>query len=195
MTEYIGKLRLIIAPILLVIFVVISVDLNKLSPYLISIHPIIQVAEWGIIILALGFIISSIPALIINKYNLTSICKEKSCRAEKYCRQETIKNAGSEHAEWEALGGKEFIRDQVTKRWEMAMVNFNTAFALLLYPFFLATLSSYLTSINRFFFIVPIWLFLLIIFIYNGRRAYWSNHIIVERLTHEFARQREICYD
>lgn len=129
------------------------------------------------IILALGFIISSLTCFIINI---------SGHPYKEYERKEYLKrifridedDISRELAEWKKEGEKnDFVQKQILKKWEMAMVNFNSFIALLfsfLFGLCLYRYNSYHFSNSIPFYQILLGILLMILFFCNGLRAYFG---------------------
>ncbi|MDP3784780.1 MAG: hypothetical protein Q8R12_01745 [bacterium] len=165
-------------PILGIIFVILA-DAEKLYSWL----PLNNLFDTGLatlvigsgIIIAFGFLISSIAYAIVNLQKLRiTICDEDN-------RKEILKSEESrarrEFEIWEAQDKHEHTRKQIMKRWEMAMANMNSALALFFALIFvlLRCLTEYTTP--------KLWwlsltISFIIIFSYNFYDMYKNVHRI-----------------
>lgn len=173
--DKIFDLKFIVPPTLFIIFVFI---INPVSiPLLPELLGLSENLDFTLafftstsIILGLGFIFSSITCLLINirgdprkKFNCKRIWWDKVDTKEVL-------------EEWERQAKRDdFICDQISKRWDMAYVNFNSCIALisaLIAKVCLYNPSDPASGICGIWGIL--WILLLLIFLRNGLRAYNS---------------------
>lgn len=133
----------------------------------------------GGVIIAVGFIISSITYAGVNRLGL---------RSTGYCGDDKNQNSDLRELEiWRSqhANGKHIVR-QIMKRWDMAMANANACMALLLAPVIIQFLSYYYSykysNPYPWFFV---WLFLMLIFGYNARKSYVGVRDINRGLTQQ----------
>jgi len=169
--DKIFDLKFIVPPTLFFCFVFI------INPYLFSClfeSLDYALAIFASIILVLGFIISSLTCFILN---IIGHPYEKDFKRSEHKLKRILiwdkPNMNRELEEWRKNTKEgDFICNQIQKRWDMAIVNFNSSLAL----FFSFLVGSYLylnysSNLNLFIWIILEILFLWI-FLRNGFRAY-----------------------
>lgn len=179
MEDYINKFRFFIPPVFLLIFVFwfnparFSDILWQLS-FGGEVDAISTLFGGSLLILAVGFIISSLGAFVINLLGWT-ISKEDRRRIF-YINQSDI--ARIEFKNWKnvAKSSREYIRNQIDKRWQMFVVNLNMCIT------FLLIFISWFISEYRFDQGVgALLIFLFIVLILNSISTYSSVHSLDKR--------------
>ncbi len=197
--EKIFDLRFIVPPTLFLGLIFMSGS----KWFLCHLQPLLQLKDVGILIgifgsfglLTLGFIISSITNIFVRYYKLTAtyeqseekVLKDYFKNRDKYnshsgfleFNKETKENlCNCEIASWiMANKAGKYVRDQIDKRWNVAMVNFNCFVASLLSFFTLVILKICHFGCHisiHFYFSYIFTIILMFIFVYSGQDALHS---------------------
>ena len=190
MEDNINKFRFIIPPVL---FCTATLLLNSDLLFWLPIYfypnsilnGFITLIGTSLIILTLGFIISSIGYCIVNLFGWTVALedrKESKYSWKKSLSRETLwELAKKELGDWKSLKSDDnkYIRGQIDKRWQMFTANLNSCIAII-FPLIISSIFSFVCEYELWWFGFILFILLSVIFGFNSWRAYQSVHALTK---------------
>jgi hypothetical protein len=190
MGDHINKFRFFIPPVFLIFSVYwlypewSSQILDKFSSRS-GVDTLTVLIGGSLLVLAVGLVISSLGAFIINLFSWTISKKARKnihTPWKWFCSfGDQTKIAEIEFKNWDNVSKDDstYTRDQMDKRWQMFVVNINMCVTLfLIVPFWIFSKQHFGLTFSSI--LVAIWFLLVGIFMFNSRSAYTSVHALDE---------------